>query len=308
MELHQLCSFIAVAEELHFGHAATRLHLAQSALSRQIQQLEREFKFQLFFRTKRRVQLTAAGSVFLDQVRPVFAQLNDALEAASRVARGRIGWLSIGFVGGATYDVLPAIVRAFRQRSPEVELTLSEMTTTEQLDALREKRVHIGFVRPPVSDEGLALETIMHEPIAVALPRGHRLARRRDIPLRALAREPFILFPHNPKARWGEYMVNLCRQAGFQDRPEGERDTDGNQPGFGRPRHHAGTRVREKHPAKTGGISPIGGTQSRSRPHCRLSTRRSVPGAPRFSAHSPGDRAKVLMRLPVCQCERRARH
>jgi DNA-binding transcriptional LysR family regulator len=216
MELRQLRSFIAVAEELHFSRAANRLHLAQSALSRQIQGLEQELKFQLFFRTKRRVQLTSAGTVFLEQARRIFAQLNEGVETAARVAHGRTGWLSVGFVGGATYDVLPAIVRAFRQRSPEVELTLSEMTTTEQLDALREKRVHIGFVRPPVSDEGLALETIMHEPIAVALPRGHRLARRRDIPLRALAREPFILFPHNPKARWGEYMVSLCRQAGFE--------------------------------------------------------------------------------------------
>ena len=214
MELRHLRSFMAVAEELHFGRTATRLHLAQSALSRQIQQLEEELKFQLFFRTKRRVQLTAAGAVFLDQVRRVFGQMNEAIEAASRVAHGRTGILSIGFVGSATYDVLPAIVRTFRQRSPGVELTLSEMTTAEQLDALREKRIQVGFIRPPASGEGLVLETIAREPVVAALPSSHRLARGRTLPLQALSQEQFILL--HPKGRWGEYMLGLCRQAGFE--------------------------------------------------------------------------------------------
>ena len=216
MELRQLHSFIAVAEELHFGRAASRLHLSQPALSRQIQQLEQELKFQLLFRTKRRVQLTPAGTVFLGRVRWIFAQLNDTVEAASRIASGKTGWLSIGFVAASSYDLMPAIVRAFRQRSPEVELTLSEMSTAEQLEALREDRIHIGFVRPSVTDEGLTLETIVRQPLVVALPSEHYLARRRTLPLQSLANEPFILFPHHHKAHWAEYMLRLCRQAGFE--------------------------------------------------------------------------------------------
>jgi DNA-binding transcriptional LysR family regulator len=216
MELRQLRSFITLGEELHFGRAATRLHLAQSALSRQIQQLEEELKFLLFSRTKRRVELTSAGVVFFDKARSVFARVHDAVEAASRVANGQTGWLSIGFVGSAIYGVFPAIIRSFRQSSPAVELILSEMTSAEQLVALREKRVHVGFLRPPVGGEELAVETVVHEPLAVALPSHNPLARSRTLPLRALAREPFIVFPPDPKAHWAEYVVSLCRQAGFE--------------------------------------------------------------------------------------------
>lgn len=216
MELRQLRYFIAVAEELHFGRAAQRLHLAQPALSRQIQNFEHELEIQLLFRTKRRVQLTAAGAVMLDQARSVLTRAEQAVRAAQLAARGRTGWLGVGFVGSATYDMLPASLKLFRQRSPGVEVTLSEMTTAEQVQALHEKRIHVGFVRPPVRAEGLALETIAREPILVALPRGHRLAHRATIPLRSLAGEEFILHPREPRPSWVDYVIGLCREAGFE--------------------------------------------------------------------------------------------
>jgi DNA-binding transcriptional LysR family regulator len=216
MELRQLRCFIAVAEELHFGHAAQRLHLAQPALSRQIQNFEHELGIQLLFRTRRRVELTAAGAIMLEQARSLLRHAEQAVRAARLAAQGRTGWLAVGFVGSATYDVLPASLKLFRQRSPGVEVTLSEMTTAEQVQALHEKRIHIGFLRPPVRAGGLVLETIIREPVMVALPRGHRLARRTSISLRALAGEEFILYPREPRPSWIDYVTGLCREAGFE--------------------------------------------------------------------------------------------
>jgi DNA-binding transcriptional LysR family regulator len=97
-----------------------------------------------------------------------------------------------------------------------VEVTLSEMTTAEQVQALHEKRIHLGLVRPPVRGEGLTLETIAHEPVLVAFPRGHRLARKPSVPLRALAGEEFILHPREPRPSWVDYVIGLCRDAGFE--------------------------------------------------------------------------------------------
>lgn len=218
MELRQLRYFVAVAEELHFGRAAERLHLAQPALSRQIQNLEHELGVQLFFRTKRRVQLTPAGAVMLDQARSVLARADEAAQAAKLAARGRTGWLAIGFVGSATYDVLPASLQMFRQRSPGVEISLAEMTTADQIAALREKRIHVGFVRPPVKADELALETIAREPVLVALPSGHPLARRREVPLKSLAGEGFVLHPRHPRPSWIDYCIALRQRAGFEPR------------------------------------------------------------------------------------------
>src|SRR5579871_2037980 len=121
MELRHLRYFIAVAEALHFGRAAERLCIAQPPLSQQIQQLERELGFKLFDRTNRQVSLTAAGQLFLEEAREALAGLEKAAQAGRRVARGEVGWLGIGFVGSATYEALPAVLPAFRQRYPEVE-------------------------------------------------------------------------------------------------------------------------------------------------------------------------------------------
>ena len=132
MELRHLRYFIAVAEELHFGRAAARLQMAQPALSRQILQLEEELSVLLFYRTKRRVQLTDAGQVFLEEARRMLAQEQHAIRAAQRAHRGEIGQLSVGLVPAATVGILSEVLRAFRDRFPEVELTLHELTTSPQ--------------------------------------------------------------------------------------------------------------------------------------------------------------------------------
>jgi DNA-binding transcriptional LysR family regulator len=132
MELRHLCSFIAVAEELHFGHAAARLNITLSLLSRQIRQLEAEMGVLLFHRTKRRVQLTNAGQVFLEGARWTVTQAQQAVRTAQRAHRGESGQLVVGFVDSAIGSCLPEILRALRTRSPEVELVLHEMTVVLQ--------------------------------------------------------------------------------------------------------------------------------------------------------------------------------
>src|SRR5579863_948244 len=199
MELRQLRYFVAVAEDLHFGHAAQRLRIAQPALSRQIQALEKELLVQLLFRNRRRVQITAAGQVFLDRARLILARVEDAVLAAQRASGGVSGSLNLGFVGSATYDVLPSVLRAFRQAAPNVELTLSEMTVHAQLEALKEKRIDIGLLRLPAKTDGIVFRRISREPLYVALPGSHRLAQLPSVRLSSLAEEPFVLYPDYPQ-------------------------------------------------------------------------------------------------------------
>jgi DNA-binding transcriptional LysR family regulator len=215
MELRQLRYFVAVAEELHFGHAARRLRIAQPALSRQIQALEKELLVQLLFRNRRRVQITPAGQVFLNRARLILARTEDAILAAQRASGGVSGSLNLGFVGSATYDVLPSVLRAFRQAAPQVELTLSEMTVHAQLEALTEKRIDVGLLRLPAKTEGLVFRTISREPLYVALPGSHRLAQLPALRLSSLAEEPFVLYPDYPQPSWTEFVIGLCQRAGF---------------------------------------------------------------------------------------------
>jgi DNA-binding transcriptional LysR family regulator len=216
MELRQLRYFVAVAEELHFGHAARRLRVAQPALSRQIQSLEKDLLVQLLFRNRRRVQITPAGQVFLDRARLILARTAEAVLAAQRAGVGVSGTLNLGFVGSATYDVLPEVLREFLRAAPHVDLTLSEMTVYAQIEALTEKRIDIGLLRLPTRTEGLVFRTIAREPLYVALPSSHRLARLPAVPVSALAGEPFVLYPDHPRPSWTDYVIGLCQQAGFR--------------------------------------------------------------------------------------------
>jgi DNA-binding transcriptional LysR family regulator len=216
MELRQLRYFVAVAEELHFGHAARRLRIAQPALSRQIQALEGELEVMLLFRNRRRVQVTPAGQVFLERSRLLLSRAEDAIVAAQRVSEGSSGSLKLGFVGSATYDAIPSILRSFHQIAPQVELTLSEMTVHVQLEALAEKRIDLGFLRLPARTEGFVFRTVSREALLIALPSSHPLAQLPVLRLSSLAGEPFILYPDHPRPSWAEFIVGLCQQAGFR--------------------------------------------------------------------------------------------
>ncbi len=215
MELRHLEYFVAVAEELHFGRAAQRLHIAQPPLSQQIRRLEEELGVQLFYRTKRRVQLTEAGQAFLQEARLTLAQAEQAVRVARRAGRGELGQLTIGFVGSAGYGTLPHILKVFRERFPDVHLVLREFPSAQQVQALRNARIQLGFLRSPARDRGLVFEEIQREPLLVALPEKHPLAGQARIPLQALGGESFIIFPHQLGPAFYDQIITLCQQAGF---------------------------------------------------------------------------------------------
>ncbi|QBD75548.1 LysR family transcriptional regulator [Ktedonosporobacter rubrisoli] len=216
MELRQLHYFLVVAEELHFSRAAARLHMSQPPLSQQIKQLEEELGVQLFKRTKRHVELTEAGEVFLQGTRQILAQVKHTINDTQRAERGEVGSLTIGFVGSATYEILPKILRAYRASFPDVKLDLRQLTTAEQVKALIAGQIQLGFLRPPIQKETLRLETLLREPLVVALPKDHQLAAETHLSLRSLAQEPWILYPRRLGAGTYDRLMRACQQAGFE--------------------------------------------------------------------------------------------
>ncbi|WP_414586869.1 LysR substrate-binding domain-containing protein [Scytonema sp. PCC 10023] len=216
MELRHLRYFVTVAEELHFGRAAQRLQIAQPPLSQQIRQLEEELGVQLFHRTKRSVQLSEAGQLFLEEARQILTRSEQAIQIVQRADRGETGRLTLGFVGSATYSILPAVLKVFRRRFPEVLLSLHEMTTTQQVQALHEDRIHLGFVRPPIHEQELMIELVYKEPFVAVLPEVHPLANETQISLLTLANDPFILFPRYLGSGFYDQIVSMCQQVGFQ--------------------------------------------------------------------------------------------
>jgi len=216
VELRHLRYFVAVAEELHFGRAAQRVHIAQPPLSQQIRRLEQDLGVRLFDRTNRRVQLTDAGRAFLLEARSTLAQAEYAREVASRAARGEAGQLLIGYMASAELNVFPRLLPAFRKRYPDVELTFQLLGASEQLEALREGQIHAGFLRLPASDSAVTVKPIVREPVVVVLPERHRFARRRSLALSSLRGERFILFARRFAPGYYDTLMRMCRQAGFE--------------------------------------------------------------------------------------------
>jgi DNA-binding transcriptional LysR family regulator len=215
MELRHLQSFVAVAEELHFGRAAERLHLAQSPLSRQIRELERELGAQLFERSTRTVVLTNAGEVLLKEAREILAQLDRARWMVQQAERGEVGRLHVGFVSSAAYDIVPDLFTAFRSRYPAVEIVPHHISVSEQIERLRERRLHAGIVREPASGSPLVFERLLDDSVVVALPRTHRLVQCERIPLEALENEPLIFLRRKPWPEYYDMLIGACQRAGF---------------------------------------------------------------------------------------------
>jgi len=215
MELRHLQYFIAVAEELNFSRAAERLHMAQPPLSQQIRQLEEELGFQLFHRTKRQVQLTAAGQVFFREAKAILGQVEQAIQTGQQASRGETGRLVIGFVSSATYNILPSILQAFRQAIPAVTLELRELTTNQQLQLLASGQIDVGLVRPSVEQPNLHSEILFEESLMAALPLAHPARKRGKISIKSLIDEPFILFPRSLAPGLYDPIISFCQQAGF---------------------------------------------------------------------------------------------
>jgi DNA-binding transcriptional LysR family regulator len=209
MELRHLRYFAAVARELNFSRAAEQLHIAQPALSRQIRQLEDELDAELFDRGARPLCLTAAGMFFLGQTQQVLARLTEARAATERIARGRRVWFSIGFVPSTLYGALPEVIRRFRAAQPAVEVGLSELTTVQQIEALKAGRIDVGFGRLRIEDDDIVGETITEEPVVVVLPSGHHLARLKRVSLAKLAPEPLLLYPARPRPSYADQVLQM---------------------------------------------------------------------------------------------------
>ena len=210
MELRHLRYFVTVAEELHFGRAAKRLHMAQPPLSQQIRQLEEQLGIALFHRTSHHVALTEAGAVFLNEVRRLLAQLEESCRTVQCVGRGEVGSLRLGFIDSAVYDVLPILLQAYHARFPDVEVVLRQRASWEQIDDIQQQQLDLGIVRPPVPQASLETLTIRQEPFVVVLPRGHSLVEQQQIPLAALAQEPFVFFSRHIKTQYVTQVLRLC--------------------------------------------------------------------------------------------------
>lgn len=225
MELRHLRYFAAVAEELHFGRAAQRLNIAQPPLSQQIRKLEQELRAKLFDRTKRRVELTGAGRLFLERARVILESADRAVTEARRAAGGELGQIRIGFMSAAMLDIFPRVFRRFAQTLPDVEIQLLQLTSQAQLGMLVDGTLDIAFAdlgagQTQFRASGVALEVrpVTHERLVVALPPEHRLAARRTIAMRDLAAEPWISLPRQPRTGFYDQILGLCQNAGFSPR------------------------------------------------------------------------------------------
>lgn len=197
LELRPLRQFVALAEELHFGRAAARLHMTQPPLTQAIRQLERSLGAPLFERTQRRVALAPAGAALLPLVRRLLQQADELPRQAQAAAAGRAGRLRLAFVSSVAYGPLPGWLSGFRAAHPEVAVELREATLDVQLDAFAAGEIDAGFVlhAEGAAPPGLAAWTVLHEPLVLALPQAHPLAGRRTLPFAALAGEPLVIFP-----------------------------------------------------------------------------------------------------------------
>lgn len=217
IEFRHLRSFLAVADALHFGRAAERLHMTQPPLSRQIQQLEEQLgDVQLFDRRRRRIALTEAGEAFVVEARRLLEQRADAVERTRRVGRGEAGRLRVGFISTADYSVLPALLKAFASRFPGVDVDLREATGDEQLRLLSEGALDVGILIPSGEDPRLRGMPLYREPLVAVLPRAGRLAKRRGaLEVKALRGEPFVLFPRTLAPSLYDKIIAYVERAGW---------------------------------------------------------------------------------------------
>jgi DNA-binding transcriptional LysR family regulator len=218
MELRHLRYFVAVGEEQHYGRAARRLHIAQPALSRQIQDLEGEVGFKLFERLPRGVKLSAAGKLFLEDARRILQEVKAAAARAGRVARGHSGTLRLGFAENASWrGVVPDSFRRFREMQPAAELQLQPAASLEQLEAIRSGRLDAGFVNfMPKTDPELDQLRVAMQRVELAAPKRHPLTKLKKLRLRDLTETPFVWFPRRESPAFYDRLMHECYRGGLK--------------------------------------------------------------------------------------------
>lgn len=218
MELRQLRYFVAVADELHFGRAAKKLFISQPALSADIRRLEEQLGAQLLVRNSKAVALTNAGLVLQREAKWLLQQAEEARHLTLMSAHGTVGRLRIGFVNSMIYRGLPEAVQQFQREHASIDVTLLEMNTAEQVDALMRRQLDMGLVHTGHFPSSLHVRRIAVEPFVCCLPLGHGLARQASIRIEALADEAFILFPRHVSPHYHDRIIALCVEAGFSPR------------------------------------------------------------------------------------------
>lgn len=220
MELRHLRYFLAIAEEMSVTRAAARLGINQPPLSQQLQQLEAEIGAPLFHRLARGMALTEAGRRLEQEARGILTQVEQAIENTRRAATGEIGLIRIGFTSSATFNpFVTRVIRDFRAEYQKVAVQLREETTANLLGLLQSGALDAGFIRPSPGQTGsLGQMLLFREPMLVALPVGHRLEKRRRIPLSELAEETFILYPRRNGSALYDAITDACQAAGFMPR------------------------------------------------------------------------------------------
>src|SRR5688572_6008155 len=213
MELRQLRYFVTLAEELHFGRAAAREHIVQSALSQQLKRLERELGVLLMERTTHHVQLNAAGAAFLIEARQILAHVDRAAVAAQRAARSTPS-LRVGIVD-ASYDSMPLILHEVQHRYPDLEIHQVEAGVPEQCQRLVDGRLDVGLGRASLVPPTVASELFRLDPLGVLVAEGHRLAVQAVVPVATLAAEPLLLAEEERAPEFNQFVIELCRSVGF---------------------------------------------------------------------------------------------
>ncbi len=215
LEIREARYFLAVAEELHFGRAAERLHMSQPPLSQVIKSLEQRLGAQLLTRTTRAVALTAAGEILLQHCRRLINLAEEAESATRDAASGQLGQLRIGAVTSAFFDPLPGMLSRFRQRHPRVEVVLRELDTHHAIRALTDHAIDVAIVRLLGTPPGIARRTLLEEQFVLAVPATWDHIPTGTVNLASVARGPWVWLPRHISPDYHDQVLTCCREAGF---------------------------------------------------------------------------------------------
>ena len=216
MELRQVRSFLSIAETLHFSRTAELIHLSQPALSLQIRALEEEVGVRLFERNRRKTTLTAAGLAFRDDAAAAVSQLDQAVRRAKLAANGKLGLLRIGFISTAGSEIVPNIIRRFRELNPEVEFSLRNILTADQLQMLGAGSLDVGFLRLPIGEHPeLEVVGVHREPFVLVVPSSHKLAKRKRVRLREVSGQDFVMYERTYAPGFHDLIFGMLRDAGI---------------------------------------------------------------------------------------------
>jgi LysR family hca operon transcriptional activator len=216
MDERHLRYFVAVAENLSFTRAAERLHTAQPSLSAQVRNLETAIGTPLFRRDTRHVELTEAGDVFLQEAKTILRYMHHAVIRARQTARTAAGHITIGSIVGAEGRILSRVLSALRIRCPGIEVTLRSLSSPQQIEALQNEEINVGFLRGPVDDPAIVTEVVAHDSVLAILPCDHPMAKLRRVPIAALAKEQLVQVSRAEAPAIHDITNEIAQRAGVQ--------------------------------------------------------------------------------------------